>query len=88
MYSLNVSGAFKKVLRKCGIRDIRFHDLRHTHASILIRATVDILTIIRMLGHARASITLDVYGHLIPGRVETSVKWHERLLPYLSPGDA
>jgi integrase len=44
-----------------------FHSLRHTHASMLIRAGVDILTISRRLGHSKAAITLDVYGHLIPG---------------------
>ena len=42
-----------------------FHSLRHTHASMLIRAGVDILTISRRLGHSKAAITLDTYGHLI-----------------------
>ncbi len=42
-----------------------FHSLRHTHASELIRGGVDILSISRRLGHGSASITLDVYGHLI-----------------------
>ncbi len=44
-----------------------FHSLRHTHASMLIAAGVDILTISRRLGHTKAAITLDVYGHLMPG---------------------
>ena len=38
-----------------------------THVSVLIRAGVDILTISRRLGHSKAAITLDVYGHLISG---------------------
>jgi integrase len=42
-----------------------FHALRHSHASALIAAGVDILTISRRLGHGRPSVTLDVYGHLI-----------------------
>ena len=86
MYGPNVTNGFKKVLKKCGVREIRFHDLRHTHASILINAGVDIIKISRRLGHARPSITLDIYGHLIPGKVETSMTWYERLLPYL-PSD-
>jgi integrase len=45
-------------------RRINLHALRHTHASSLIAAGVDILTISRRLGHANPKITLDVYGHL------------------------
>ena len=41
-----------------------FHSLRHTHASSLIAAGIDVLTISRRLGHASPSITLNVYGHL------------------------
>jgi integrase len=43
-----------------------FHSLRHTHASHLIAAGVDILTISRRLGHSSPTITLTVYGHLFP----------------------
>jgi hypothetical protein len=41
--------------------------LRHSHASVLIRKGVDILTISRRLGHHKPNVTLDVYGHLISG---------------------
>jgi integrase len=44
--------------------EVSLHALRHTHASSLIAAGVDVLTISRRLGHASPSITLDVYGHL------------------------
>ena len=40
------------------------HSLRHTHASSLIAAGIDVLTISRRLGHASATITLNTYGHL------------------------
>lgn len=43
---------------------VTFHALRHTHASALIAAGVDVLTISRRLGHGSAAITLKVYGHL------------------------
>jgi integrase len=43
-----------------------FHSLRHTHASHLIAAGLDLLTISRRLGHASPAITLAVYGHLMP----------------------
>ena len=47
--------------------DKTFHSLRHAHASMLINAGVDIITVSRRLGHSAAAITLDVYGHLIEG---------------------
>lgn len=47
-----------------GLQDITFHALRHCHASMLIAAKVDVVTIATRLGHADASIALKVYGHL------------------------
>lgn len=44
--------------------NVAFHALRHTHASALIAAGVDVLTISRHLGHGSPTITLSVYGHL------------------------
>ena len=61
----NLLRDFKKLLIVAGLPPIRFHDLRHTAASILLNQGIPIITVSRRLGHARASITLDVYGHLI-----------------------
>src|SRR5262245_53513936 len=44
--------------------DMGFHNLRHTHASHLIDANVDIVTISKRLGHAKPDITLRIYAHL------------------------
>jgi integrase len=44
--------------------DVTFHALRHTHASQLIDASVDIVTISKRLGHAKPDITLRIYAHL------------------------
>lgn len=46
---------------------IRFHDLRHTHASILIMSGESIVAVSKRLGHKKVSTTLDVYSHLMPG---------------------
>lgn len=43
---------------------VSFHALRHTHASALIAAGVDVVTVSRRLGHSNPSITLNVYAHL------------------------
>ena len=61
-----ITNGFAKVVKALGI-DCTLHGLRHTHVSQLIAGGVDILTISRRLGHASASITLDVYGHLLSG---------------------
>jgi integrase len=50
--------------RDIGMPDVTFHSLRHTHASALIAAGVDIATIAARLGHARPNVTLQVYAHL------------------------
>jgi integrase len=51
---------------------VKFHSLRHTHASALIRAGVDVLTVSRRLGHSSVAMTLDVYGHLMKGADEAA----------------
>jgi integrase len=57
---------FYPALRRAGIRKIRFHDLRHTYASLLIANGEDIVRVSRMLGHASPTITLNVYAHMLP----------------------
>lgn len=49
-----------------GFMDLRFHDLRHTQASLLVSQGMDIVTIQNRLGHEKASTTLDLYAHLLP----------------------
>ena len=47
---------------------IRFHDLRHTHASLLIMDGVPVKVVSERLGHASVSFTLDTYAHVMPGQ--------------------
>ena len=58
---------FQLILKRAGLPPVRFHDLRHTAASLMLNHGVPVLIVSRRLGHSRPSITLDVYGHLIPG---------------------
>src|SRR5262249_52661607 len=62
-----ISKAWERAMDDIGMPEITLHSLRHTHASMLIAAGMDILTISRRMGHANPAITLGVYGHLIHG---------------------
>lgn len=59
-----VSGAWRDVVVSRKLPRIRFHDLRHTHASALISSGLDVVKISRRLGHASPVVTLSVYAHL------------------------
>lgn len=62
--AVTVYNDFKRVVRSIGLPSVRFHDLRHSYAVASIRAGDDIKTVQGNLGHATASFTLDVYGHV------------------------
>lgn len=55
---------FKKIAESIGLPDIRFHDLRHTYATLSLQNGDDIKTVSENLGHATVAFTLDVYGHV------------------------
>ncbi len=66
---------WEQTLRSAGL-EITFHHLRHSFASSLIAAGCSIVAVQRALGHAKPSVTLDVYGHLMPSdtdRIRTAV---------------
>lgn len=66
-------------------RRINLHSLRHHHASSLISAGIDVLTISRRLGHANPSITLTVYGHLYPDTDDRAVQVVEAMFARVWP---
>lgn len=59
---------------KISLEGVSLHSFRHTHASMLIAAGVDIKTVSRRLGHENIRITLDLYGHLLPGQDEKAAE--------------
>ncbi len=56
-----------KALKKAGLRYVRLHDLRHTFASLLIQQGESLAYVKEQLGHYSIQITVDTYGHLVPG---------------------
>jgi integrase len=63
--------------RSVTAREIRFHDLRHTHASELLRRGIPLKTVSQRLGHANPTVTLDIYAHVMSGDDEKAAKTTE-----------
>ena len=55
---------FKRILKRAGLPEMRFHDCRHTFATLALSEGVDFKTLSAMLGHFSVGFTLDVYGHV------------------------
>ena len=64
---------FRQLLEKSGIRRIRFHDLRHSTASLLLSLNVHPKIVQELLGHSQISITLDTYSHVLPSLQEEAL---------------
>jgi len=75
-----VSHTFAKVLKKAGLPHIRFHDLRHSHATLLLKGGVHPKIVSERLGHASIGITLDTYIHVLPGLQEKAAECFDNLV--------
>ena len=77
-----VSHTFGKVVHKAGIKNVRFHDLRHAHASLMLRTGASPKVISERLGHSLIAITMDIYSHVMPGlQEEAAIRFEEALKP-------
>lgn len=76
----NTIREFKALLKAADLPNIRFHDLRHTAASVMLMSNMPLMRVTRQLGHAKASTTLDIYGHLIPGLEKDAMERIEQLV--------
>ena len=77
--------AFIKTVRRLGIEGVRFHDLRHTHASLMLRQGGHPKIVSERLGHATIGITLDTYSHVTPGLQEAPALRFEQCLEQSKP---
>jgi integrase len=68
----SVSGIFEKLVRRSGLPAVRLHDLRHSHATILLMNGAPVHLVSQRLGHASPMVTLKVYAHVIPGGQATA----------------
>jgi len=77
----NFRKRFASALKKAGIKDFRFHDLRHTFASQMVMAGVDITTVSKLLGHKSLKMTMR-YAHLSPSHLKEAA---QKISAFLSP---
>ena len=76
---------FVKTARRAGLQRVRFHDLRHTCASLMLLAGIHPKIVSEMLGHASVAFTLDVYSHVVGGLQKEAIKRLDKvLLPELA----
>jgi integrase len=74
-----LSRSFAPLLSEAGIPHVRFHDLRHTAATLMAAQGVHTKVVSEMLGHASVGITLDLYSHVTPSMAQQAVTAMENL---------
>ena len=76
----NLTRAWSRVLVAAGVGHVRWHDLRHAHATLLLQAASTRRSSSERLGHASVAITLDTYSHVLPGLQATAAAALDALL--------
>jgi len=76
----NLRKDFKAVLKQAGLPVIRFHDLRHTAASLMLNNGIPSIVVSKRLGHAKPSTTMDIYGHLYHEMQEEAARVMDELV--------
>lgn len=71
--------AMKSACKRSGVKKIRLHDLRHSHASLLVNKGLDAMVIANRLGHERIETTLNIYSHLYKESIDKAVNILEEL---------
>lgn len=79
MHPDTVSSWFPRYLKDIKLPKLKFHCLRHTHASLLLGAGIDIKYISDRLGHSSIRITYDIYSHLIPEKEKEATEKVRRI---------
>ena len=77
----SASAEFRKVVRRLGLTGFRFHDLRHTSATLALQAGVPAKVVSERLGHASVAFTLDTYAHVLPDQQRQAADLMDSLLP-------
>ncbi len=76
----NLNRFFDELIAKAGVRRIRFHDLRHTCASLLLAQNVPARIVMEILGHSQLAMTTDLYSHVMPTALREAADAMDRAL--------
>jgi len=63
-----------RILSRAGLPHLRFHDFRHSHATLMLMSGVHPKIVQERLGHSKIAVTLDTYSHVVPGLQEAAVR--------------
>ena len=81
----SISQTFERIARRADVPVIRFHDLRHTHGTLLIAAGVPVKVVSERLGHASPTFTIETYQHVLPGMQADAAGTIETLIAAAQP---
>jgi integrase len=73
--------SFRRIARQAGLEGVRFHDLRHTFASLRLFRGAKPKVISEALGHSSVAFTMDVYSHIIEGMQSDAIALLDEVLP-------
>lgn len=76
----NLRRDWLRIVKAADLEGLRVHDLRHAHATLMLRAGVHPKVVSERLGHASINITLDTYSHVLPGLQEAAAAAIDRAL--------
>jgi len=76
-----LSHNFARIAKRAGLKDVRFHDLRHTFASLMLLCGAKSKIVSEALGHSSVAFTLDTYGHIIPGMDSEAMGLLDKVMP-------
>lgn len=75
-----ITRAWTTQANKCGLSPIRFHDARHTHASLMLKQGIHPKVVQERLGHSSIQMTIDTYSHIAPGIQEAAANRFDEML--------
>ena len=76
----NLNRTLNGLIAKAGVRRIRFHDLRHTCATLLLAQGVSARVVMDILGHSQIALTLNLYSHVMPTALREAADAMDRAL--------
>jgi integrase len=83
----NIVKAYKHSLKAAGLPEIRFHDLRHSAATLMLQQGINPKIVQERLGHSDISLTLNTYSHVLPHMQEEAAEKMDELLTLIEVGD-